>query len=71
MEIWQIAAICILALPLFYLANYIIVKKMVRERKRREGRMERAIASSVAASMGSKKEKYSRRSMFYVKNRKR
>ncbi len=51
LEIWQIAAICLLMLPLFFIANYVIVKRMVQERKVREDRVERFVAASVARDM--------------------
>ncbi len=54
MEIWQIAVICILMFPLFLIANYIIVKKAASERRRRDERIERAVAASVAASYADK-----------------
>jgi hypothetical protein len=50
MEIWQIVVICILMLPLFLIANYIIVKKAAAERRSRDDRIERAVSDSVAAS---------------------
>ena len=59
MEIWQILIICLLMLPAFYVANYIIVKKLVRQRRQREDMMEKAVAISVARRMRSKKDKYS------------
>jgi hypothetical protein len=59
MEIWQILIICLLLLPAFYLANYIIVKKLVRQKKHGEYLMERAVAISVARRMASRKDKYS------------
>jgi hypothetical protein len=46
LEIWQIVVICFLMLPLF-----IIVKRMVLERKIREDRVERFIAAGVARDM--------------------
>jgi len=55
LEIWQIAAICLLMLPLFFIANYIIVKRMVLERKIREERLERFIAAGVARDMNPEK----------------
>ena len=51
LEIWQIVAICLLMLPVFFIANYVIVKRMVQERKAREDRVERFIAASVARDM--------------------
>ena len=51
LEIWHIVAICLLMLPVFFIANYVIVKRMVRERKAREDRVERFIAASVARDM--------------------
>lgn len=59
MEIWQILIICLLLLPAFYLANYIIVKKLAGQKKQREDLMERAVAISVARRMASRKDKYS------------
>jgi F0F1-type ATP synthase membrane subunit b/b' len=59
MEMWQIILICILLLPTFYLANYLVVKKMVKNRREREDRIERAVAASVAKSFASNSpEKY-------------
>lgn len=54
MEIWQIVAICLLMVPLFLLANYLIVKKMARQRRERDERIERAAAESVARSFRQK-----------------
>jgi hypothetical protein len=51
LEIWQIVVICFLMLPLFFIANYIIVKRVVLERKIREDRVERFIAAGVARDM--------------------
>ncbi len=51
LEIWQIAVICLLMLPFFFIANYVVVKRMVQERKIREERVERFIAASVARYM--------------------
>jgi hypothetical protein len=50
MEIWQIILICIMLLPVFFVANYIIVKKMAADRRSRDERIERAVAKSVADS---------------------
>ncbi|KQC15819.1 MAG: hypothetical protein WCY97_08715 [Methanothrix sp.] len=55
LEIWQITAICLVMLPVFFIANYIIVKRMVLERKIREERLERFIAASVARDMNPEK----------------
>ncbi|HNR59160.1 MAG TPA: hypothetical protein PKJ51_11955 [Methanothrix sp.] len=38
-------------LPLFFIANYFVVKKMVRERRAREDRVERFVAATVARDM--------------------
>jgi hypothetical protein len=54
MEIWQIVVICILMLPLFFIANYIVVKKAAQERRSRDDRIERAVSDSVAASYADK-----------------
>jgi hypothetical protein len=54
MEIWQIVVICILMLPLFLIANYVVVKKAASERRSRDDRIERAVAASVAASYADK-----------------
>ncbi|HII05786.1 MAG TPA: hypothetical protein HA349_00275 [Methanotrichaceae archaeon] len=51
LEIWQIVAICLLMLVVFFIANYVIVKRVVQERKIREERVERFIAASVARDM--------------------
>jgi hypothetical protein len=50
MEIWQIVVICILMLPIFLIANYVVVKKAAAERRSRDDRIERAVSDSVAAS---------------------
>jgi phosphotransferase system glucose/maltose/N-acetylglucosamine-specific IIC component len=50
MEIWHIVLICILLVPIFFMANYFVVRKMVAARKEREDRIERAVAKSVADS---------------------
>ncbi len=54
MEIWQIVLICILLIPIFFIANYIIVRKMAAEKKSRDERIERAVAESVAKSFAQK-----------------
>jgi hypothetical protein len=54
MEIWQIVVICILMLPLFLIANYVVVKKAASERRSRDERIERAVSDSVAASFADK-----------------
>jgi hypothetical protein len=54
MEIWHIVVICILMIPLFLLANYIIVKKAASERRLRDERIERAVGASVAESFAQK-----------------
>lgn len=59
MEIWQILIICLLLLPAFYIANYILVKKLVRQKNKQEDLMERAVDISVARRMASRKDKYS------------
>jgi hypothetical protein len=69
MEIWQILIVCLLLLPAFYLANYILVKKMVRQKKQREDLMERAVAISVARRMASRKDKYSPQPRFGSRKR--
>jgi hypothetical protein len=58
MEIWQIVVICILMLPLFLIANYIIVKKAASERRSRDERIERAVSDSVAASYADKSKRF-------------
>jgi len=58
MEIWQIVVICILMLPLFLIANYVIVKKAASERRSRDDRIERAVAASVAASYADKSKRF-------------
>ena len=55
MELWHVLVICILMVPAFLVTNYIVVKRMVRERKRMEDRMERAISANVARNMGALK----------------
>jgi hypothetical protein len=64
MEIWQILIICLLLLPAFYLANYILVKKLVGQKKQQEDLMERAVAISVARRMAARKDKYSPKPRF-------
>ena len=59
MEMWQIVLICVLLLPAFYLANYLVVKRMAKNRRVREDRIERVVAASVAKSFTSNgPEKY-------------
>ena len=59
MEMWQIILICVLLLPTFYLANYLIVTKMAKSRRKREDAIERAVAASVAKSFAPhSSEKY-------------
>jgi len=48
MEIWHIVAICILMIPVFVIANYIIVKKAASDRRLRDDKIDRAVAASVA-----------------------
>ena len=50
MEIWQIILICISLVPVFFVANYFVVKRMVAEKKARDERIEQAVAKSVADS---------------------
>ncbi len=50
MEIWQIVLICISLVPVFFVANYIVVKRMAAERRSRDEMIERAVAKSVADS---------------------
>jgi hypothetical protein len=50
MEIWHIVLICILLVPVFFMTNYFVVRRMVAARKEREDRIERAVAQSVADS---------------------
>lgn len=69
MEIWLILLICLLMLPAFYLANYFIVKRMVRQRKRQEELMERAVSLSVARRARSRGEKYSPKPKFGSRKR--
>lgn len=69
MEIWLILLICLLMLPAFYLANYFIVKRMVRQRKRQEELMERAVSLSVARRTRSREEKYSPKPKFGSRKR--
>jgi hypothetical protein len=54
LEIWQIILICILLIPIFFLANYIIVRKAAAERRSRDERIEKAAAESVARSFSQK-----------------
>jgi hypothetical protein len=54
LEIWQIILICILLIPVFFLANYIIVRKAAAEKRSRDERIERAVAESVARSFSEK-----------------
>ncbi len=64
MEIWQIVVICILMLPIFFLANYLIVKSAAKNRKETEQRLELAAAMSVNRSLKASKnprDKYRRR----------
>ena len=58
MEIWHIVVICILMLPLFLLANYIVVKKAATEQRLREERVDRAVAASVAESYADKSKRF-------------
>ena len=50
MEVWHIVVICILMVPLFLAANYVIVKKMAANKRKEDDRIERAVSDSVAAS---------------------
>ncbi len=58
MEIWQIVVICILMLPLFLIANYVVVKKAASERRSRDDRIERTVSDSVAASYADKSKRF-------------
>lgn len=69
MEIWQILIICLLMLPAFYVANYYIVMRKVKQRKESEEMMERAVAISVAKRMRSKADKYSPKPRFGSRRR--
>jgi len=50
MEIWQIILICISLVPVFFVANYFVVKRMAAEKRSRDEMIERAVAKSVADS---------------------
>ena len=69
MEIWQIVIICLLMLPAFYLANYLIVRRLVLQKKKRDDLMERAVAISVARKMASRKDKYGPKPRFGSRQR--
>ncbi len=71
MELWHILVICLMLLPIFFIANYIIVKRMVRERRKMDDRLERAISSRVARSMGAVKgsDKYKPKPRFGSRQR--
>ncbi|MDM7933935.1 MAG: hypothetical protein QUS08_00920 [Methanothrix sp.] len=58
MEIWTIVLFCILLIPLFLAANYLVVRRMAAERRRREDRIERAVSESVARSFTERGERY-------------
>jgi len=58
MEIWQILLICLLMFPAFFLANYLVVTRMARNKREREERIERAVADSVARSFADKGRRY-------------
>jgi hypothetical protein len=58
MEIWQIVLICILLVPIFLAANYLIVRKIATERRSRDERIERAVSDSVARSFADKGARY-------------
>ena len=58
MEIWHIVVIGILMFPLFLLANYIVVKKAATERRQRDERVDRAVATSVAESYADKSKRF-------------
>ena len=45
-------------LPLFLIANYVVVKKAASERRSRDDRIERAVAASVAASYADKSKRF-------------
>jgi hypothetical protein len=71
MEIWHIVVICILMIPLFLLANYIIVKKAASERRLRDERVERAVAASVAESYSDKSKRFESRPKYRPARKKR
>ncbi|MHC1594974.1 MAG: hypothetical protein ACXQT2_06670 [Methanotrichaceae archaeon] len=52
MEVWHVLVICILMVPFFLIANYVVVKLAVKSRKERDDRIERVVAMSVARDMG-------------------
>lgn len=58
MEVWQIIVICILMVPVFLAANYVIVKRMAANRRMQDERIERAVSDSVAASYADKSVRY-------------
>lgn len=58
MELWQILLICLLMLPAFFLANYLVVTRMARNRRERDERIDRAAAESVARSYRDRRLKY-------------
>ena len=54
MEIWHIVLICILLFPLFLAANYFLVKKIAKETRSRDDRLDRAASDSVKESYSGK-----------------
>lgn len=58
MELWQILVICILMLPVFFLLNYLVVSRAARQRRDRELRVERTVASLVGRDYRSGKGRF-------------
>jgi len=54
LELWQIAALCLLMLPIFFIFNYIVVKYAAKNQKMRQDRHDRVIAASVSRDMNPK-----------------
>ncbi|VVB70628.1 Uncharacterised protein [uncultured archaeon] len=58
LQIWHIVLICILMIPVFLIANYIIVKRMAANQRSRDDRIERTVSDSVAASFADKSKRF-------------
>ncbi len=55
MELWKILMICLLMLPIFFVLNYLVVVYLVRSRREREMRVEKAIGESIGRDYRSNK----------------
>ncbi|HOT06465.1 MAG: hypothetical protein A4E45_01256 [Methanosaeta sp. PtaB.Bin039] len=58
MEIWQVVVVCIMALPVFYALNYLVVVRAARDRRSRDLRIEKTVAARVSRDYGGGRTRF-------------